>query len=289
MRVLLRAGAVVLGLIVTAGASPAQVIIPPSSGDFSRFANGDLAGQNGWVPVTTTPTGVQISGGHAVMQGGLTTDLPDVRYPYTNPVPPTASASYYVGLTLRVNYVDPNQGFRDFLSSRTGDGKDAVILAAKMPSGASAPFWQPLISAGREANGSTDYIFSDRQSFNRGQTYRMILAYDFVSGAGNDVFSLYADPVSPDRAANAPLLRDSGLFSSVWPEISSTVVGLTLTPQGSSTFADTSTGVEIDRITAGTDFAAVYNFITPVPEPSSLLLAGAGFVALGMFRRRRRT
>src|SRR5947209_5189305 len=101
MRYCRRATATLLAWAL-AGATPAaaQVYVPPASGDFSGFADGDLAGQNGWVGVPTTPTGIQVQGGRVVVQvaGAGATDLPDARYPFGATVPGTAGTSYYVGL-----------------------------------------------------------------------------------------------------------------------------------------------------------------------------------------------
>src|SRR5207247_2282284 len=59
----------VIVLIGVAAPSSAQVYVPASAGDFAGFSNGDLAGQHGWKPLTTTPTGLQVINGKVVTLG----------------------------------------------------------------------------------------------------------------------------------------------------------------------------------------------------------------------------
>src|SRR5215213_7506854 len=103
--VLCLAATVLLGLV---GNAPCQVYLPPSSGDFSLFANGELAGQNGWVPVTTTPTIGQINNGRMVVPFSFSPP-PPVRYPFAAAVPNTLGSSYFVGLTFRLNRTDNSE------------------------------------------------------------------------------------------------------------------------------------------------------------------------------------
>ena len=268
--------------LALAGSAPAQVLVPESAGDFSRFADGDLAGQNGWVPVTTTPTGVQVSGDRAVIQGGMSTPRPDVRYPFAAPVTLAPGASYYVGVVLRVNSADSRGNF-EIVGSIAGGPERYATLAVGGPDFETGPGrWRAWLGGGRQSGQGGFYQGWPTAVFNQGQTYRMVLAYDSVAGQYNDLTTLYVDPASPDRSANPAAIPPRTNPS----EFPGDVTGLILTPSD-ATFAS-SPGVEFERITAGTDFAAAYHFITPVPEPSSLALLGAGAAsgAALAFRRR---
>lgn len=277
----IRFGLVGLAMSVFSAAPAAgQVYIPPSSADFSSFANGDLAGQNGWVPVSTTPTGVQINGGRAVVQAAASAP-PGVRYPFAASVPATAGTSYYVGLTLRVTQSDAvTQLGADILGSRTVAGPDALRLAVQT---VSAGVYRFLVTGGPSSTNNYTYFFSGTASHAVGQTLRVVLAYDFRGGAQDDGYSLYVDPVSPTRAgdtAEFSVNNTAGTWADLGDLAGTSIVSPPLFGPMNCP------GFEIGRITAAGDFASVYSFITPVPEPSALALAGgAAVAAVARFRR----
>ncbi|HEY1380539.1 MAG TPA: hypothetical protein VGF55_27305, partial [Gemmataceae bacterium] len=184
--------------LVAAGPAAGQLYIPPTAGDFSLFADGDLAGQNGWVAATTAPTGVQISGGRAVVQAATATP-PGARYPFAATVPAAAGTSYYVGLTLRVTQSDAvSQLGADILGAKTAAGPDGLRLAVQ---GTSPGQYRLLVTGGPTPPPTNTYnYFFANVSHPVGQSVRLILAYDFRGGAQDDGYTLYVDPTSPNRA-----------------------------------------------------------------------------------------
>jgi hypothetical protein len=279
-------------VLAAAGPAAAQVVyLPPQAGDFSLFANGDLAGQNGWLPVTTTPTGVQISGGRAVIQSASgTTDLPDARYPFAAAVPATAGTSYYVGLTFRVTSVNTTSasGGDVVATHTTSAGDDGIRLSLLTGSPVPAGQYALAICGGPIGQFGANYYYNTSVSHQINQTLRIILAYDFVAGTVNDRMTLYVDPASPVRAADTAEvnLPNSGQPTNPrWTDLSD-LIGQTIMTPGSIVGGTPTPGFEIGRITAADNFAAVYSFITPVPEPSGLALVG-GLATCFCARRRR--
>lgn len=262
--------AALLGMV---SAAPAQVYLPNTSGDFSLFADGELAGQNGWAAVTTTPTLGQISNGRMVSQFSSTTK-PSVRYPFASAVPNTPGSSYFVGLTFRLNQL----GNSEVLSTVTSDGSTGVRLRLQLSSNTFS------IAGGPAPFGGVSYTFDPSFQIVPGTEYRLVLSYDFLAGSGNDVVELFVNPTSPTRAANTPLLSYENFFPD-WIDLAS-LVALQF---GSGPIPGTP-GYDVGRVIAAGDFASVYSFITPVPEPSSLGLAGlAAAAGIARWRRKQRT
>jgi len=266
--------------------SQAQVYLPTSAGNFSGFANGDLAGQNGWTAVTTTPTGVQVVGGIATFQGGLSSDMPDARYNFSSTVPSTAGTSFYLGAAFRVTSIDQaSPGLSPIMSGQTTTGQVGPVLGVSAGSGAPGSF--RFIARGGPSNSPNGITYA-LDSVNRpiGQTIRVVLAYDFVAGASNDVLRLYVNPTSPNRSDNTPAFTLTNFVSSgqdfSWQEFTG-LTGVSLTPQGS--FSSTSPGVEFDRLSASGDFTTLYNAL-PVPEPTALAAVVVP-VTWGIVRARR--
>jgi hypothetical protein len=273
-------------LLLAAPYTHAQIYLPTSAGNFGGFANGDLAGQNGWTAVSTTPTGAQVLGGKVVFQGGLTTDPPDARYPFASTVPTTAGTTFYVGAAFRVTQTDQaSLGISPVLSGRTTTAQDGPVLAISGGSGAPNTFW--LLTRGGPSNSGTGTTYAtDAVNRPNGQTIRVILAYDFVNGASNDMLGVYVNPSSPSRSNNTAAYTLTNFVSSSsdfsWQELTG-LTGLTLSPRG--TLTSTSPGLEFDTLSAAGDFASVFNAIA-VPEPSALALATAP-AAWGLSRVRR--
>jgi len=260
-------------LIVNAAPSAAQVYVPATAGDFSLFTNGDLAGQHGWVAPTTTPTGLQVSGGKVVTAGGQAVDPPDVRYPFAAPVPATAGSTFYIGLNFRVTQVDslaPTVG-SDFVGGQTVAGEFGPRLAFGRPFNG-GPGYTFQLSGGTTQGSTMIYLTDDVPRFPDGDL-RVILAYDFLAGTLNDLISIYLDPTSPVRSANTPLFTFGNSPGLGWTDLGN-LAGLNLSV---GLHAPTS---EIGRVTATGTFGEAYSFIT-VPEPSSFALAmlGAGVIS----------
>jgi len=256
---------VLAALIVNAAPSAAQVYVPSTAGDFSLFINGDLAGQHGWVATTSTPTGLQVSGGKVMTSGGQTVDPPDVRYPFAAPVPATPGSSFYIGLSFRVTQVDtaaPTVG-SDFVGGQTVAGEFGPRLAFGRPFNGS-PGYTFQLSGGTTQGSTLTYLTDNVPRFPDGDM-RVILAYDFVAGTLNDQFSIYLDPTLPVRSANTPLFTFVNSPGTGWTDLGN-LAALNLSV---GLHAPTS---EIGRVTATGTFGEAYSFIT-VPEPSSLVLA----------------
>jgi hypothetical protein len=264
-------------LIVSATPVAAQIYVPASDGDFSLFSDGDLAGQHGWSAVTTTPTGMQVSGGKVVTLGGQLVDPPDVRYTFAAPVPGTAGSTFYIGLNFRVTQLGSNSPTfgSDFVGGQTAAGEFGPRLAYGRVIGSTGYTFQLSGGTPQPPSSALIYLSDDVPRLPDG-ILRVIVAYDFISGSINDQISIYLDPTSPIRANNTPLFTFFNSSGLGWADLGN-LTGLNLSV---GLRANTS---EIGRVTAAGSFGEAYSFIT-VPEPSSLALAALG---VGLFSWRR--
>ena len=247
--------------------------------DFSTYADGNLVGQNAWTQLGGTATApIQVSGGQVVIPAALA----DNQDAYHNnsagsiAAPGVGTTSIYLGLKMSVQTA-PTVGFPPnpsyFAALYTGDNASGFanerlfasasgsgyVLSAKVTGQAGAPF----------ATGTTVLDFDT--------VYNIIVRANMNAGAGNDTMQVYVNPTQSDVNLETPYLT-----AAIGTGTDPTGIGSLVLSQ----FGNASTlaaGVTIDSIVMADSFAEA----AMVPEPSSLLLAGAAGLALLYWRRRR--
>jgi trimeric autotransporter adhesin len=233
--------------------------------DFNSYANGNLAGttadglgQGTWRETGATATNpVQVNNG-AVALG---TSGQDIYSPLTSPITLTDGSSFYIGLTIDVSAA---QATGDYFLHWTPTVGNTSIFQERLfvkSSGAGFVLGYATTSGGTTAYGSSVLNF--------GSSYQLVLAYNDVSGALNDTFSLYVNPTDLTTEANNTAYLNSGYVGTGSEQ--TTVAGINFR-QGTAANAPTLTA---DNLVVGTTFADV----TTVPEPSAVALGILGALA----------
>jgi hypothetical protein len=221
----------------------------------------DAAGQNGWKEtgsIATTP--IQISNGAAI----IGTSGQDIYHAFDSTATATAGTTLFVGASLKVTAASTGDYFM-FVGDPAGTtGGFYGRLAAKSTTGGFLLGIQSYSGGGVMTYGSTVLSLN--------QTYNVVYAYDFVSGALNDTFAVYVDPNSATRASL------TAYVSATWGSASAEPTQLTeiALRQGSSGNAPS---VSVYSLAASNNLAAF------VPAPGCAALVG--FAGLVASRRRR--
>lgn len=258
----------ILTSLVLFGVSSAIIAAPIFSENFNSYSPGSLTNQGPWLQTAAAANPIQISGGRAQ----LVTSGQDIYGAFGSPAAFADGSSMFVGLTINVTS-----------AQATGD----YFFHLSNPAGTSSAFFDRLFA--RSATGGFQLGFLDTSGTGSTTTwgttvlslatdYRIVIAQNFIAGANNDTFALYADPT--DLAVEA---NNSAYLTHTWTSVlaeTPTYAAVNLR-QGS---AGSAAAVSVDDISVSVTFSEVAS----VPEPSSVALAGLASLALLWKNKNRR-
>jgi len=251
--------------LVVASASSASLL---ASANFASYADGALAGQNGWVQYNTQSTNpMSVSGGRVTWAGNGNTasNHQDAMLAFasqvTQPVSGTTILNYDILLSVASAGTSPS--YFAALNQNTTAGTSGNFQNVRMVAQASGSGFV----FGTRLNGQGGYPFGYGSAvLNFGETYALRAEINLVAGNANDFINLY---VGSDFD-NLSLYGTAGYGTGSVSDIS---VGAMMLSQFSSATAFES-GVSISSMS-----------VSLVPTPGALALLGvAGLVAV---RRRR--
>lgn len=269
-------------------AAHATILINDS---FSTYNNGNLIGApnagDGWIQTGAKATlPLQVTGGKVVLPTVQTGDNQDAFKTFGSVTTPPAigSKSVFVGAVMKVNSAPAIGGaitspsyFLALDNAADGSGFDnervaaidnsshvpnTYLLEARVTGQAGSPF----------VAGTTPLLY--------GTTYNVVIEANLTALGTDESIKLYVNPTNNNQGAQSPYL------------VSPISAGTPLTGIGGliiSQFQSASTGnsgAEILGLRAATTFAEAAN--VAVPEPSSIVLAGAASMLFLFARRRRR-
>ena len=225
----------------------------------------DFEGQNGWRQTGSNSfSPIQVTNGAAI----IGTSGQDVYHAF-NPVNPTAGNTLYYSASMQVTAAQSTGDYFLFVGDPVGTTTNFFgRLFAKSTSGG-------FLLGIQSTSGTNSAVTYGITTLSLNQTYNVVVAYDFATGALNDTFAVYVDPNSTNRASLTSYVS-AGWLSTTQAEPSQlTEISLR---QGSQSNAPT---VSVYSLAAGSSLADV----GVVPAPGALALLGvAGLV--GSRRRR---
>ena len=232
------------------------------STNFSSYSDGNLVGQNNWKRTGTIDTNpIQVTGGQAVV--GTTGQ--DVYSSFSSSAPNTQGSTLYFAATMTLTAAQTAGDYFFHVSDPAGSASNFYGRVFAKSSGIG-------FVLGLSPNTTTAVYGSSVLSFN--QSYQVVVAWDFVTGASNDTFSLFVNPNSSDRATLSAYVV-SAAFASGEPTAQVSAINLR---QGTGSNAPS---VRVSTLAAGSTLADV----GVVPAPGAIALLGvAGLV--GSRRRR---
>jgi PKD repeat protein len=222
--------------------------------DFSTFASGPLAGQEGWAQAgTPTNLPVLISGGQAGLPGGLTVNGQSVYKSFA-----LTNETVFYGLTLTVTNAPNNSGVPYFATLNTGtNGLGTAIyrLSAESPDPTQTNYvlgvhFGPV---GAPTFGVTGLSY--------GTQYRVIVQAGRSST--NTVSAvLYVNPTSGNLGAQTQYAMN------IFTDSANVVVGSFVFSQADAGSIPSDGGL-IGRIAVGDNFSTVYTALGGVPLPTA--------------------
>lgn len=221
-----------------------------------------------WKETAAAANPQQVVGGSVV----LGTSGQDTYSALSTPLTLVDGSTFYIGAT--VSFTSAQSGGDYFLHFSSPAGTTSLFqerLFAKSTTGG-------LLLGFADNTGGTTAYGTTVLSF--ATSYNIILAYTSVAGAANDTFAMYVNPTDLLVEGNNTAYLTTG-YIGTGAELTS--VGALNLRQGSGTAAPAES---IDYLVAGTTFADVT--AAPVPEPSTIALAGIGGVAALVALRRRK-
>lgn len=249
----------ICAVLAIAPAARASVIFS----DSFAYPDGNLVGQGPWVQQGTTTTNpVQLSGGQVL----LGTSGQDVEAPLSTAI---TSGSIYYGADIDVTA----SGSGDyFLHTRSTGSSFAARLYAKTDPNGGYDLGLGLTSAAA-SYGAT--------ALTLGQTYHVVVRYDFVAGTSNDTAALYVNPADAlDQTNDMPYVT---AVQTAGTGDNSSSNNIDFRQGGGNTAAPT---VTVDNLVVSTDFASSAASAAATPEPTGLALLAVA--SLGITARRRR-
>jgi MYXO-CTERM domain-containing protein len=226
----------------------------------------DTAGQNGWKQTgTSATTPVQVANGAAIVGSSGQ----DVYRAFDSTATATAGTTLYVSASIKVTAAQATGDYFLFVGDPAGTTTNFFgRLYAKSTTGG-------MLLGIQSTSGTSSAVTYGTTVLNLNQTYNVVYAFDFASGALNDTFTMYIDPTSTNRASLTSYASAGWLTTSTAEPSQLTEIGLR---QGTAASAPT---VSVYSLAAGSSLADV----GVVPAPGALALLGvAGLVGA---RRRR--
>ena len=253
-------------LVATAG-----VRATPLFSDNFAYPDGNLAGQGPWLQNgTSAATPVQVTTGRAML-GTSGQDLNAAISPAFGLVDGT---SFFIGATINLSAAQASGDYFLHWSQVTGT---TIFISRVQARSSGAGFQLGYV----ETSGTGASLTWGTTVLNFSQDYRMVLAYNVVSGLVNDTANLYVNPTDLLVEGN-----NAAYLSDTWGSISAEVATLGAINLRQGTAANAPT-LSVDDLGVATTFAEAATF-TAVPEPTTLsLLGGFGLLALFISRRRR--
>lgn len=246
--------------IIAANANGAAVL----SDDFG-YPDGNLAGQGSWTAYTAGTAAVQLSSGTvAEVPAATGSTLEIARRPLSQTFN-TAGTSLFYGIDINVSATSTSGDWLMGLSS-TGGSYGAKLNIKSSGSGY-------VLGWNVGSGNSTAQYGSTVLSYNT--PVRVVMRYDFVSGATNDAGAIYVNPTDASDVSLNTAYYTTTTFATTQADVS-TVAAFNLHKGGTS-----GPSMTIDNLVVGG-----WSDVSAVPEPTSLALLALGSVA--MLRRRNR-
>lgn len=233
---------------------------PIFSDDFNSYSNSNLTNQGPWLATANVAGPIQVSNGRAQ----LATSGQDAYAPLNSVVSVVDGTSFYYGLTL--NVVSAQAAGDYFFHVSNPAGTTTFFYERLFARSSGAGFQLGLLDT--SGTGSLTTWGTTELAFNT--DYRVVVGQNFITGANNDTFALYVDPTDLVVAGN-----NTPYLTHTWTSVNgeSTAYAAVNLRQGSSVNA---AAVTVDNILVSQTFSDV----TAVPEPSSMVLAIGGSLAL---------
>lgn len=263
---------IILSTVISLYLSASAVLGSPIFSDSFSYPDGNLVGQGGWSQqgsTVTSPIQVTSEGARLGSSGQDGTKL------LNSTLTLSSGTTFYYGLKLNVSSAGTGDYFLNFLSAANSSFFGRVYVKATGGG---------FVLGYLEAQGGIAVATYGSTVLGFNTDYRVVVAYNSLSGALNNSAAVYVDPSNTGvESANSAYLTDSWTSSTAEP---GQVTALVLR-QGDLGSAPS---ILIDDLSAGTLFsdAALFPTVTPVPEVSVIGVVGFGVIALGYVVRRRR-
>ena len=211
---------------------------------FGSYANGDLAGQNGWAQILAASSlPIQVSSGRVVVPFGQTTDNQDVAINFPSVV--NAPVDVYQGLNLIMTqapliktttngspYTSPSYFAAVYDQTDGFNFANFRVLAVENPDDATHSTY--LLESRVTGQAGSKFV-SGTIPLNYGQAYNVIVKAH-VSGDANEVSSIYVNPTHADLSLETPYLEAPILTGTPATSVGSFVLSqFASRPSGSST------------------------------------------------------
>lgn len=245
--------------------------------DFSKFADGNLVGQNGYTQLGTISTlPLQVSGGKVIYPGGQNADNQDAYKNLGTVIAPPASGttSVFYGLSLNVSAASTAASPSYFAALYTGADASGFAnerLTVKDNAGTY------VLGARVTGQGGSPYGFGTT-GLNYGTTYNVVVEAD-LAASGADTVEIYVNPKHSDPTLETPYM--------------STTIGTGTPPTGAGSFVISQFGsattanpnaLQIGSATVADTFAEAAAISAPEPTAAGLL----AFALTGLLARRGR-
>ena len=262
---------VTLVLLGVAGSSaPAQTTYFREMFD----TNGPLVGLTPNVGLAWQQTGANPASPLTVVSNALSINPQgqDAYGRFAQGIPITAGTRFYTGVDINVSAATA-QGFYFLHTTRTAGA--GTLFDQRIHIRSEGAGFQVGIASNSEV-----ITPSYGATLNFNQSYRVVVSWEFVAGAQNDVMNLYLDPTNATEAANTPYVANH-VWATGIGEPSGFLPAVNIM-QGAAGMSPT---LSIDRLVVTNDFSVV-SFI-PVPEPTVVWgLSFGGICLLARFRKR---